>query len=100
MCKDIVLSCWESNEGLGYNKTILDYQRKLGVWGKEITWNFTQRIRDYKHRLKHLKQRRDINSIRLYTEEQKKLNEVLIQKDIFWRQCSKQLWLQHGDQNS
>lgn len=69
MCKDIVLSYWESNEGMGYEQKILDYQRKLGLWGKKITGNFSQRIRDCKHRLKHLKQRRDDNSIRLYAEE-------------------------------
>lgn len=41
--------------------------------------------------MKHLKQRRDIDSIRLYAEEQNKLNEILIQKKIYYRQRSKQL---------
>lgn len=41
MCKEIVLSYCESNEGLGYNQKISDCQRKMGVWGKEITENFT-----------------------------------------------------------
>lgn len=31
MCKDIVLSCWESNEGLGYNQKLADCYRKLSV---------------------------------------------------------------------
>lgn len=33
-------------------------------------------------------------------EEQKKLSEAYVQKEIFWRQCSKQLWLRVGDNNS
>lgn len=52
MCKNIVLDCWESNAGLDYNQKIRDCQVKLGVWGKEITGNFTRRIRECKHRLK------------------------------------------------
>lgn len=40
-----------------------------------------------------------MDSIRLYAEEQMKLNEVLTQKEFFWRQRSKQLWLQYGDHN-
>lgn len=100
MCKDIVLDCWESNGELGYSQKLQACQTKLGVWGKEITWKFTQGIRDCKNHLKHLKQRKDRDYIRLYAKEQNRLNEVLIQKEIFWRQRSKQLWLQHGDQNS
>lgn len=100
MCQDIVLNCWESNAGLSYNQKLRDCQMKLSVWGKEITGNFTQRIQDCKHRLKHLKHRTDSNSIRLYEEEQNRLNEVLTQKEIFWQQRSKQFWLQHGDQNN
>lgn len=32
MCKEIVMSCWESKEGLDYNQKIADCQRRLGVW--------------------------------------------------------------------
>lgn len=100
MCKDIVMDCWESNGNASYYNKLQACQAKLQVRGKEITGNFAQRIRDCKHILKHLKHRRDCDSIRLYAEEQNKLNEILTQKEIFWRQRSKQFWLQHGDQNS
>ncbi|XP_074375401.1 uncharacterized protein LOC141717203 [Apium graveolens] len=93
MCNDIVLNYWDSNKNSEYSQKLLACQSQLEVWGKEITGNFTQRIRDCKHRMKHLKQRRDSDSLRLYDDEQNKLNEVLIQKEIYWRQRSKQLWL-------
>lgn len=100
MCKDIVVECWDINAGKEYNQKIRDCQEKLSTWGKGITGNLNQRVRECKHRLQHLKQRRDSESVRLYGEEQNKLYEILTQKEIFWRQRAKQLWLQHGDQNN
>lgn len=39
-------------------------------------------------------------SIQMYEEAKRKLHKVLDQREIFWRQRSKQLWLQAGDINS
>lgn len=88
-CKEIVTDCWLTNSALDYDQKISICQKKLGLWGKEITGNFAQRIRQCKHRLKHLKQRRVSHSVQMYIEEQKIFNEILIQKEIFWRQRSK-----------
>ncbi|XP_074346853.1 uncharacterized protein LOC141685660 [Apium graveolens] len=59
MCKDIVLHCWDTNKDSALNQKLLVCQAQLEVWDREITGNFTQKIRDCKHRLKYLKQRRD-----------------------------------------
>lgn len=73
MCKDIVMHCWDSNKIFKFNHKLLACQAQLEVWGKEITGNFRQRIRDCKHKLKHLKSRRDSNSVKLFSEEQKNI---------------------------
>ncbi|KAL8133749.1 hypothetical protein AgCh_008986 [Apium graveolens] len=36
--------CEESNSELGYRQKIMKCQAKLGVWGKEVTGNFSSRI--------------------------------------------------------
>lgn len=84
MCKDIVMHCWDSNKNSEFSHKLQVCQAQLEVWGKEITRNFTQRICECKHKLKHLKPRRDVDFVRFYTEEQHRLNEVLIQKEVYW----------------
>lgn len=70
------------------------------VWGKELTGNFGRRIKTYKLELKHPRHRRDLQSQKEYNEVQKKLSLIYNQREIFWRQRSKQLWLHSGDYNS
>lgn len=47
-----------------------------------------------------LRNKRDVRSVDLYKQEKHKLHLILDQKEIFWRQRSKQLWLQSGDKNT
>ena len=49
--------------------------------------------------MKRIKGRRDTHSIQKYQDASHSLNEVYNQKEVFWRQRSKQLWLREGDQN-
>lgn len=72
---------------------------KLAVWGNFITGCFRDMINQCKTILKTLKERKDVNSINIIREERKKLEEIYAQKEVFWRQKVKQLWLKDGDQN-
>lgn len=70
------------------------------MWGREITGCFSKRIRECKEKLKRLRSRQDADSISKYEEVRQQLYLILDQKEIFWRQRSKQLWLESGDKNT
>lgn len=72
----------------------------MQVWGKEVTGRFSSRIKECKSQLKQLRSSRDVQSAMRYKEANKKLFLILDQREIFWRQRSKQLWLQSGDKNT
>lgn len=40
------------------------------------------------------------NSVNLYNETAKRLNETYSEQEVFWRQKCKQLWLREGDSNN
>lgn len=50
--------------------------------------------------MKKFKSGGDDDSKERYSEARKELTKILNQKEIFWWQRSKQLWLQAGDQNN
>lgn len=97
---DIVKENWTN----GLSNSILEKLERceldLVSWGKSITSNFRSRINDCKLLLKKSRNRRDSVSIWRYKETRKCLAEIYHQKTVYWRQRSKQLWLQRGDRNT
>ncbi|XP_074358745.1 uncharacterized protein LOC141698038 [Apium graveolens] len=87
-------------------KTILGWQKiqrcaeNLGDRGKEITGGFNKRICECHQKLKQLRRRRDAQSLQEYKDTKHQLYLILDQKEIFWRQRSKQLWFNAGDKNT
>ncbi|XP_074336782.1 uncharacterized protein LOC141673954 [Apium graveolens] len=100
MCLEVVKDSWEENSKSDIQEKVKLCGEKLLVWGKEITGDFAKRIRECKVELKQWRGRRDTQAVQNYKEMKKKLFLILDQREIFWRQRSKQLWLQSGDQNS
>lgn len=73
---------------------------KLVVWGREVTKNFSGRIKRSKEILKRVRGGRDDQYTMQYKEAKKQLASIFNQREIFWRQQSKQFWTQAGDQNN
>uniref|UniRef100_A0A803PJ09 Reverse transcriptase domain-containing protein n=1 Tax=Cannabis sativa TaxID=3483 RepID=A0A803PJ09_CANSA len=100
VCFEIIRDCWQIAGNAKFSDKLLLCADKLSVWGKDVTGNFKLRIRKLKSDLKSLKSKRDAHSIQRYSEIKKELFKVIDQREAFWKQRSKQIWLKEGDQNS
>ncbi|KAM6549548.1 hypothetical protein CsatB_021224 [Cannabis sativa] len=100
MCYEIVKNSWNLGAANLISEKLNQCAISLGEWGKEVTGNFKLRIRKCKKELKALKNLRDPVAVQRYSEVKKNLFLVLDQREAFWKQRAKQLWLKEGDHNS
>lgn len=100
MCFQIVKSYWEEEDNSNVLQKLKCCAESLNIWGQKITGCFSRRIKDCKVKLKVLRSKRDEHSATEYEKVKKQLFLILNQKEIFWRQRSKQLWLQAGEKNT
>uniref|UniRef100_A0A803PKP8 Reverse transcriptase domain-containing protein n=1 Tax=Cannabis sativa TaxID=3483 RepID=A0A803PKP8_CANSA len=99
-CEEVVRSCWENNLGGSLQFKINKCGEALTEWGSEREGSFSRQLKWCNKNLKRLKGRSDEEGLQQYNETKKKLFEVLHQKEVYWKQRSKQMWLHDGDQNS
>ncbi|KAM6599952.1 hypothetical protein CsatA_019561 [Cannabis sativa] len=100
MCFQVVKDCWVESALGGIQEKIKLCGNKLTEWNNDYLGKFHSRLKHWKSEAKKFKAGRDDVSLRRFKEAENNLFEVLNQKEIFWRQRSKQLWLQEGDQNT
>ncbi|XP_074356478.1 uncharacterized protein LOC141696197 [Apium graveolens] len=100
MCEIIVNDGWLRDIEASVLQKIKTCSGSLTTWGREITGNFGGRIKQCKADMKLYRGGRDENSTEKYRMARTELTKILHQREIFWRQRAKQLWLQDGDQNS
>lgn len=93
LCFQLVKDSWEANSEVDILQKIQFCGEELDVWGREVTGCFSKRIRECKAKLKQFRNGQDTDSISSYNEAKQQLYLILDQKEIFWRQRSKQLWL-------
>ncbi|XP_060962164.1 uncharacterized protein LOC133032290 [Cannabis sativa] len=100
MCMQLVKDSWEGCVESDIQRKVAACSAQLQGWGKEYTGNFKERIMRWKKEMKRWKFGRDDLSITNFKQAKLNLVETYAQREVFWRQRSKQLWLQDGDNNN
>lgn len=67
---------------------------------KEFFHKFREKVKKQKVVIDELVNGTDEESIKLYFEEQKKLHDLLIHEESYWKQRAKAFWLSEGDLNT
>ncbi|XP_074351885.1 uncharacterized protein LOC141691038 [Apium graveolens] len=99
ICKQLVTESWELGVNADIQAKIKHVSDNLFQWGQEITGKFSSRIKSCKVEMRKLRKYRDTESLCKYDELKNMLHLILDQREIFWRQRSKQLWFHSGDKN-
>ncbi|KAL8090281.1 hypothetical protein AgCh_039666 [Apium graveolens] len=68
MCFQLVEDSWEENAGEDIRRKVLHCCQKLEVWGKEVTGNFSGRVKECKVELKKLRRKIDQASLERFKE--------------------------------
>ncbi|XP_019157468.1 PREDICTED: uncharacterized protein LOC109154044 [Ipomoea nil] len=99
-CAQVVDEAWRQSLGLTFQQRIELCGQRLGTWGGEHFQRFGNRIRFLRNRLDRLKEDRTSAAVDEFRTVEGELEILIRQEEIFWKQRSKQLWLQHGDMNT
>lgn len=72
----------------------------MARWGKSFFHKFREKLKLHKLNLSRLVDCTDEASVQEYLRERDKLNELLLQEEIYWKQRAKLHWLKEGDENT
>lgn len=72
----------------------------MAKWGNKFFHKFREKVKQQKEVLNKLVSIVDEIGVKEYYEERTKLNELLLQEEMYWKQRAKHLWLKDGDANT
>lgn len=99
-CASLVRKSWLSTSGQDILERINTCCLRLSEWGGGLNQEYKQHLADYRVKLRKLRSRRDRNGIQQYNETRYHFLKLLERQETYWKQRSKQFWLQRGDQNT
>ena len=107
-CKSIVQEEWSSQGNWKYGNPVLQFQKsakssmaKLKWWSKQEfeerekeLKQMTEQLKSLKHNFKHYDSGDEIKKL------ERRINNLLIDKEMYWKQRSRADWLKEGDKNT
>ncbi|XP_019150115.1 PREDICTED: uncharacterized protein LOC109146918 [Ipomoea nil] len=99
-CHKVVDNSWRCSLGMSFQQRVEVCGHQLWKWGGEHFRRFGNRTKLLRNRLEVLRDSRVAQDISEYLNVEGELLTLMRQEDLFWKQRSKQLWLQHGDLNT
>lgn len=88
MWKNIVLEVWNINHNQSL-QTKIDLFSVSVIVGTRDNREFQELNKRQQEDFKNLKNKKDEDSVKKYVEESKKLSEIYVQQEVFWKQRSK-----------
>ena len=89
---------------MDYNVSVKEFTRKIDHWNKNEFGNIFKRKKKILARLngiqKALESHHSDNLLKLETQLNKELNDILNQEELLWLQKSRCDWIQFGDRNT
>lgn len=79
---------------------LLSVSAYMARWGRTFFHKFREKIKSHKANLDRLVDCTDESSVKEYMLERDKLNNLLFQEEIYWKQRAKLFWLTEGDENT
>lgn len=98
--REEVSSFWRGLSPVLLLTKLIDISSFMQKWGTNFFNKFWEKIREQKIVLEVYMDCRDEESTKRYFEERNRLNELLLQEELYWKQRAKEFWLAEGDSNS
>ncbi|XP_074325673.1 uncharacterized protein LOC141663760 [Apium graveolens] len=95
-----VSDVWKTIPILHLLPKLFEISSFMACWGRSFFHKFREKVKEHKAVINRVVDCCDENSVRLYLEEKKKLNILLLQEQTYWKQRAKLFWLQEGDENT
>ena len=99
-CREIVAGSWERNSNEDVQGKLLYCSKELQSWGDKLRTEFRRRINMCRQKVKRLKTKQDVDTIREYKDATEELANLLQKQEDYWKQRVKQFWLTSGDANT